>query len=124
MYVQKFSLKFSTENVWYIYCTFINSLFYLTRFNPKRKGLFKFCLPALLEIHDQRNPKQKHFLTSSKVFLRIVLFNRAWPSKLLSEKLPEWHFLTLSGIISKILILFRVPMNTMLDSKIRKSPFF
>ena len=41
---------------------------YFIRLNPRKKGTFKFCLPALLGIH--RNSKQKEFFRSSKGFLR------------------------------------------------------
>ena len=41
---------------------------YFTRLNPKRKGPFYFCLPALLGIH--RNLKQKEFFYSRKGFFR------------------------------------------------------
>ena len=41
---------------------------YFIRLNPRKKGTFKFCLPALLGIH--RNSKQKEFFRSSEGFLR------------------------------------------------------
>ena len=45
-----------------------NAHCYFIRLNPRKKGTFKFCLPALLGIH--RNSKQKEFFRSSKGFLR------------------------------------------------------
>ena len=41
---------------------------YFIRLNPRKKGTFKFCLPALLGIH--RNSKQKQNFRSSEGFLR------------------------------------------------------
>ena len=39
---------------------------YFTRLNPRKKGTFKFCLPALLGIH--KNSKQKEFLRFTEGF--------------------------------------------------------
>ena len=48
--------------------------------NPKRKGPFYFCLPALLGIH--RNLKQKEFFRSSEGFLRTALTGHGHPGPL------------------------------------------
>ena len=53
---------------------------YFTRLNPRKKGTFYFCLPALLRIH--RNSKQKEFFRSSEVFLRAALTEDGHPGPL------------------------------------------
>ena len=51
---------------------------YYTRSNPKRKGLFLFCLPALLGI--QKNPKKKEVFEIQRGILEGCT-NRARPSR-------------------------------------------
>ena len=66
-------------NVFFLYCFYhfyvtlilymsLHTHCYFIILNSRKKGTFKFCLPALLGIH--RNSKQKEFFRSSEGFLR------------------------------------------------------
>ena len=75
-------------------CLYITH-YYFTRLNPKKKGPFQFCLPALLGIH--RHPMKKEFFRSTKGFLRAALTGHGHPGPLL--------FLSSKMIISRLEIL-------------------
>ena len=64
---------------------------YLNRLNPKRKCLFQFCLPALLEIH--WNWKKK--LKSSEEFLRAALIGHGDPG-------PFWKIAKMQNDFIKV----------------------
>ena len=68
---------------------------YFIKLNPRKKGTFIFCLPALLGIH--RNSKQKDFFRFTERFNPIYLIyplKKAHGGSLghFWEKITKWHF--------------------------------